>query len=385
LNNYHNYGPTTSFGSPGSEASAGRTHAFAELANESVNRLDALGIETRLAALKTLREIEHSGRQLFMVGPSLPNYVHVHTTASYGYGVPGVYSVSHMVWSAHESRAPSTLIIEHESVAHLEEAERAIAIVNRDSEIRLNLALGVEFKAPIALDSPISRAFSSDLRQASGQGEAAWVVGVGAKSCGELTQLVEQFQAAKWVRAEKQLKRLNHYLSLSPSLEIRALVGPTRNITDRSLCIAVAKKKWPAANDVALLNNAKAVRKLLNPGGPAYASYPRGLPSYQDLIARLAQLGLIPSFTAQMRARALATHLAALVSWGIRALDTAGIEPTDPEAEKEIQELIVLASRHQLGLIGGSDYRGAGTGWSCYLPWMDHPLMKTTIGQLARA
>jgi hypothetical protein len=352
---------------------------------ELVARLDARDEEVRLLAIAALRELERTGRLKLRIGPALPSYDHIHTTASYGYAAPGVCSVARMVWAAHEAGVYSTLMIEHESVAHLGEAERAVAIVNRGMATPLRLVLGVEFKAPIDLNEVDARAFSTQLASATGQGEAAWAVGVGAKPSAELKQLVQQFQAGKSKRAAKQLDRLNRHLSLMPPLALSAVAGPDGNITDRQLCLAVAKAKWPGTDDLTLVEDAGAIRKLLNPGGPGHVPYPRTLPSYQDLIGRLLALGLLPTFTAQLRSHALATCLPLLQAWGIQGLDVAGIEPDEPDAEREIQAFIKLAQEHKLALFGGSDYRGTGTGWSRHAKWMDHPLMRATITRLADA
>ena len=351
---------------------------------ELAAQLDAREIDVRLAALATLRELESASWLKVRIGPALPSYDHVHTTASYGHSAPGVFSVARMVWAAHEARATSTLFIEHESMAHLGEAKRAVAIVNRGMATPLRLALGVEFKAPVALDGTEARQFSASLAAAGGQGEAAWVVGIGAQPSAELERLVHQFQAAKRIRATEQLERLNRHFGLTPSLAFSTVAGLDGNITDRQLCLAVAKAKWPGADDDALVTGAGAVRKLLNPGGPGYAPYPRSMPSYQTLIARLRKLGLIPIFTAQLRGPALAANLSLLQRWGIQGLDVAGIEPDEPGADQAILDFIALAEQHRLPLFGGSDYRGTGTGWTQHAAWMDHPLMRATIARYTR-
>jgi hypothetical protein len=71
-----------------------------------------------------------------------------------------------------------------------------------------------------------------------------------------------------------------------------------------------------------------------------------------------------------------------LQSWGIGGLDTAGIEPGEPDAERAIQQFITLAEQHGLCLFGGADYRGLGTGWVRHATWMDHPLIRATIDRL---
>jgi len=348
-------------------------------------QLDSRVVDERLAALAALRESELRGRLngAAKIGPILPSYDHIHTTASYGFAVPGVFSVAHMVWAAHEAHAYSTLMIEHESVAHLQEADSAVAIVNRGVTDPLRLILGVEFKAPIALQDSDSRLFSNRIANFWGQGEAAWIVGVGAKPCAELTQLVGRFQEAKRVRASHQLAKLNQHLVLMPPLDLRALLTPDGNVTDRLLSLAVAKAKWPDADDATLARRASEVRKSLNPGGAGYAPFPSNLPCYQELIHQLARLGMTPTFTAQLRGEVLARALPLLKSWGVGGLDVAGIEPNEPDAEEEIQQFIELARQHGLALFGGSDYRGVGTGWVKHSAWMDDPSIRATIASFS--
>jgi hypothetical protein len=284
-----------------------------------------------------------------------------------------------MVWAAHEARAFSTLIIEHESLAHISEAKEAVRIVNRGMKKPMRLALGVEFKAPLLLENTPARQFSASLAAAYGQGEAAWVVGIGTLEGPGLAKLVKQFQTAKYERAEEQLKKLNRHFGLKPPLELKRVAGADRNITDRQLCLAIARARWPECDDKTLVKGAGAVRKLLNPGGPGYVRYARSLPSYQELIARLRILRMIPVFTAQLRGRSLAVHLPLLKSWGIAGLDVAGIEPDEPNAGKTISDIIKLAEHHNLAFFGGSDYRGAGTGWTKRAAWMSHPLIRATM------
>jgi hypothetical protein len=348
-------------------------------------QLDSRALDERLSALAALRELELRGQlgRSVRIGPILPSYIHIHTTASYGFAAPGIFSVAHMVWAAHEAQAHSTLLIEHESVAHLEEAESAVGIVNRGVTNPLRLILAVEFKAPIALNDPDSRLFSNSIANFWGQGEAAWIVGVGAKPSAELTRLVGRFQEAKRVRASQQLAKLNRHLVLMPPLDLRALLTPDGNVTDRLLSLAVAKAKWPNADDATLARRAGEVRKSLNPGGAGYAPFPSNLPTYQELIHQLARLGMTPTFTAQLRGQALAQALPLLKSWGVGGLDVAGIEPDDPDAEQAIQQFITLAKQHGLALFGGSDYRGVGTGWVKHSAWMDDSSIRTTIASFS--
>lgn len=348
-------------------------------------QLDSRMLGKRLSALRALRELELRGQlsPSSKIGPRLPSYDHIHTTASYGFAAPGIFSVAHMVWAAHEARAYSALIVEHESVAHLKEAERAVAIVNRGMAKPLRLILGVEFKAAIALNDADSLRFSKNIADVWGQGEAAWIVGVGAKPSTELVRLVSRFQAAKRVRASRQLAKLNRHLGLTPPLKLRTLLTPDGNVTDRLLCLAVAKAKWPDASDEKLAKHASAVRKLLNPGGAGYVPFASDLPSYQELIHQLAGWGMSPTFTAQLRGHALDQALPLLKSWGVKGLDVAGIEPDEPDADRAIRQFITLAKQNGLMLLAGSDYRGAGTGWRKRATWMKHPLIRSTIDRMA--
>jgi len=243
--------------------------------------------------------------------------------------------------------------------------------------------LAVEFKTLISLDDAVSRRFSELILKSWGQGEAAWVVGVGARPGPELTRFVRQFQEAKRVRAEQQLAKLNAHLGLKTAVKLEDVLTPEGNITDRLLSQAIAKVKWPEADDATLAKHGSAVRKMFNPGGPAYAPYPAGLPSYQELTGTLARLGMVPTFTAQLRGAALDEMMPSLLAWGIGGLDVAGIEPCEPDAAQEIGHFIALAERHKLAFMGGSDYRGTGTGWLQHAPWMDHPQVRATIDRLA--
>jgi hypothetical protein len=351
---------------------------------ELVAQLDSFLLSERIAALESLCHLEQRGQltRVDKVGPTLPSYDHVHTTASYGFSLPGVFSAAHMVWAAHESEAYSTVIVEHESLVHLDEARRAVEIVNRGSTQPLRLLLGVEFKAPVAIDDEPSRQFSEGIRKVWGQGDAAWVVAMGASPSGELTRLVRQFQEAKRLRAHQQLERLNHHLALAAPLELADLLTPEGNVTDRLLCFAVAKAKWPEADQATRDKHARSVRKMLNPGGPAHVPFPAGLPSYQELIRMLADLGMTPTFTTQLCGPTFDTMLPWLKACGIRALDVAGIDPDNPDAECDVQQVIALAEKYKLLLFGGADYRGVATGWARHMAWMDHPLIRATIDRL---
>jgi hypothetical protein len=348
-------------------------------------QLESLDQHERLASLQSLRNLEKLGRldASLKAGPVLPSYDHVHTTASYGRGIPGVYSVARMVWAAHEACAYSILMVEHESLLHCEEAKEAVAVVNRDAEHPVRLVLGVEFKTPLALRDAATRRFAESIAATWGQGEAAWVVGIGIEPSEELTRLVALFQKAKRLRAEEQLERLNRHLHLDPPLTLSAIATPEGNITDRSLCFHVARAIGSVGDPLQLARAAAEVRTMLNPGNPGYVPFSSELPCYQDLTAQLLRLGMTPTFTAQLRGQPLDEALPLLKSWGIRGLDVAGVEPESPHAERDIQQLIGLAEKHGLALFGGSDYRGSGTGWQNHAAWMDTPLIRESLDRVS--
>jgi hypothetical protein len=350
-------------------------------------QLDSRNLAERLAALSALRDAEARGDLAPAspkIGPALPSYVHVHTNASYGFDSPGVFSVARMVWAAHEARADAALMVEHESLAHMDEAAQAVAIVNRGAQPLLRLILAVEFKAPIALRDAASRQLSEQILKVWGQGESAWVVAVAARHTPELDQLVRLFQQAKRTRAEQQLAKLNQCLRLKWTVRLDNLLTPDGNVTDRQLSLAVAKAELGDVDEVTLARRGSEIRKMLNPGREAYAPFPPGLPDYQDLVGQLARWGTVPTFTAQLRGQALAGSLPALKSWGMGGLDVAGVEPYEPNAERDIAEFIELARKHDMLLFGGSDYRGTGTGWSRHAAWMDHPLLRASLDRVAR-
>jgi len=352
---------------------------------EFIAGLDSRSLHIRLSALDSLRALELKGklRRTKKIGPVLPNYYHIHTTASYGFGIPGVYSVSHMIWAAHEARVDSTLLIEHESIAHRDEACAAAAIVNRGESHPLRVIFGIEFKAPIALDDAESRRFSHAIGEMWGQNEAAWVVGVGVRPDAELTRLVAHFQEAKRAKAIQQVAKLSLHLGFAHPPDLSCLLGPDCNVTDRSLSFALAQIKCPQVDDRTMGKNASLIRKMLNPGGPGFVPFPEGLPSYQQLIKKLVDMDAIPTFTAQLRGKALEENLPVLKRWGMGGLDVAGIEPDEPNAEKDIGQFIALAKQHEMLILGGADYRGFGTGWLKHSPWMDHPLILSSMARLA--
>jgi hypothetical protein len=346
--------------------------------------LDSRNRTTRLLALETLRNLERLGilDATLQAGPVLPSYDHVHTVVSYGDAIPGLHSVARMVWAAHETHAYSAFLVEHESLLHCQEAEEAVATVNEDAEEPLRLVLGVEFKAPLAFPDAAARRFGDALKERWGQGEAAWVVGIGAQPSEELSQLVHRFQRAKRVRAEEQLDRLNRHFAIRPPLTLPDIATPEGNVTDRSLCYHVAKAVCNQTGQSSCNSVAAEVRRLLNPGEPGYVPWPSELPCYQELIATLRRLGMTPTFTAQLRGEPLVEALPLLKAWGIEGLDIAGIEPHDPSAEHDIELFLDLAERHNLACFGGADYRGAGTGWQQRARWMDAPLIRASMARM---
>ena len=356
--------------------------------NDLARQLEAPDVAARLAAVRALCELERNGGlgpARPRIGPVLPSYDHVHTRWSYGDSVPGVCSVSRVVWAAHEARAPSVFLVEHESLAHIDEATAAVRIVNApDAQPGLRLALAIEFKALIDLDDPAARKLSEAMAALWGQGEAAWVVGVGATRTPELERLARQFREAKRLRAEQQLARLKVHLKLSRRFDLAEILTTEGNVTDRQFSVAVARAELGDAGDVTLARRGSEIRRMLNPGGPGHVPFPTGLPTYQELVPQLARWGMLPTSTAQLRGRAMAELVPALKSWGIAGLDVAGIEPTEPDWEQQIALFIDLAQRHGLALFGGSDYRGTGTGWQRHEAWMDHPFLRGSIDRVAR-
>ena len=74
---------------------------------ELVAQLDSFLLSERIAALGSLCHLEQRGQWKLVgrVGPTLPSYDHVHTTASYGSSIPGVFSAR--TWfGRHTSRKP---------------------------------------------------------------------------------------------------------------------------------------------------------------------------------------------------------------------------------------------------------------------------------------
>ena len=158
---------------------------------------------------------------------------------------------------------------------------------------------------------------------------------------------------------------------------------PEGNITDRSFSWSLARAKHGRVDDESLGKRAAEIRRMFNPGQPGHYPFPTNLPSYVEVLRCLADLGMLPSFTAQLRGRTLESMMAPLRQWGIRALDTAGIEPDEPNAQGHIQHMIRLAEEHDMALFGGSDYRGSGTGWTEIQPWMAHPRIVESLGMVA--
>lgn len=90
---------------------------------------------------------------------------------------------------------------------------------------------------------------------------------------------------------------------------------------------------------------------------------------------------MMPTFTAQLRGGGdtLAQVLPLLMSWAVKGLDVARVEPGEPDAAEEIQQFINLAEQRGLAVFGGSDYCGTGTGFVRHSPWMDDLLIRSPI------
>jgi hypothetical protein len=352
--------------------------------------LDAPSLPNRLEALRALcacHARDDAALPPEARGPCLPSYDHVHSRYSYGSWVPGVCSVAHQVWAAHVNRAPSITAIEHESLAHYEEAMAAVRIVNDfRGASPLPLLLGIEFKARIdarCVPGPAGDLFRRLMLRQWGQDQAAWVIGVGATVTPEIRQLVARFQSVKRQRAAWQLDLLNAHLDLTPPLRLEDLLTDEGNITDRLLCFAVASRLVSPLHSFTPHSIAAQVRRLLNPGQAAGCDYPDDHPGFLELMRVLQNNGLVPFFSAQIRGDDLRTVWPHLEQWGVRGLDTGGIEPDEPDAQAKIQTMLDLAEQRDLFLIGGVDYRGAGTGWTRHQAWMDHPRIVQTRRKLA--
>ena len=345
--------------------------------------LDSPSRDKRLTALRALRAHERGGGKgkppAEAAVPKLPSYDHVHTHASYGQCVPGIYSVSRMVWAAHVHGAESIAIIEHESLEHIDEAIEAVRLVNHGAGRKLRLVLGVEFKAPITADRmPGAQAdrFRHVMRARWGQGELAWVAAMVARPDEELRDLAARFRLAKARRAEQQLSLLCEHLDIRATLALEDILTPEGNVTDRQLAFAVAGACGErASEDVA--RRASTVRGMLNPGQAAHVDMdPAGdLPSYREVLDLLARRDMLPTFTAQLTGEALEEMIGTLCDWGLRGLDTAGIEPYEADAPERIQRFLDSGAAHDLSVFAGVDYRGAGTGWPTREDWMSHPLV----------
>ena len=115
---------------------------------------------------------------------------------------------------------------------------------------------------------------------------------MGAEDSPELRQLVALFQKAKAQRAaEEQLHRLNLHFCLKPKLDLNEVVGTDGNITDRQLCLAVARVTWPKAEAEALLKGTGAIRKTAQSGRAGLcrlSQIPSELPAV-DLAAQKAR------------------------------------------------------------------------------------------------
>lgn len=348
-----------------------------EEVQEAIRALDAPMIGARLWAIRSLRRLELAGTPIPEVGPKLPSYLHVHTNVSYP-GVPGVVSPTHMVWAAHQAGADSILLVEHESQLHVIEAYKAVDIVNEGREKPLEVAFGIEFRAPVDPDSLLGKA----LKQA-GRGNAGWVVGMGlephAFRNNLLGRLAKQFQEAKRNRAKRQLALLRQQLGLN--LALADVATPEGNITERAIAFAAAKAQLdPETSGGRLASRASEIRSEFLEKEPYLAA--DGFVPYENMIVNLAGYGLIPTLTAQVPVDVLAGLIPELKRIGIRALDVAGIEPGEPDAEAKINRIIGLAKQNGFFVFGGSDYRGAGTGWLQPAAWMQDPSIAVSLQRL---
>jgi hypothetical protein len=340
-------------------------------------------LERRLEALDVL--CRDPGRTRSPIDPVLPSYVHVHTAISYGREVPGVYSVTHMLWAAHQNGADTMVLIEHESMAHFEESREALRRINRLRSTPFRLILGIEFKVrivPEVLRGADADRFRADIRRIWGQDELSWIVAMGCVADPRWEPVVRLFQEGKRVRAERQLELLARHLRVQPVPALEKFLTGEGNITDRQLCFSVASVLVKPGDIPGLIRKASEIRRLLNLGQPAYVPCPPNFPSITEMSAQMKTLGTQVFFTAQLRGQALHENAASLKRWGIDGLDTAGVEPDDPGAKEAIQSIIDAADRNGLGVLGGSDYRGTGSGWTRKEPWMNHPLFIRTLGGL---
>lgn len=368
----------------GGAAEVGALAGMEEQAREATQQLDAPNLADRLAALRRLKELEQQGVKMPAVEPALPaaGWIHVHTDRSYP-GVPGAYSPAHMVWAAHRQGANDLYLVDHETVAHIPEGFEAARIVNEGRATPLRVLFGVEFRTRV--DSG-----SDALRDGLGRGvgrdsTAAWVVAMGVPITPEgqvpeaLVRFVRVFQTAKLKRAETQINRLNKEFGLQLSLgDMPTADG--RNVTERALAEAAAQalRNLGSSRDPAQIRD-EHLRNV-----PYLKRY--GFLAYNTVIEVISQLGMTPAFTMQVPAGELEGLLPELKKLGIGALDLSGIESKHPNAERDIQQVIALAERNGMPVVGGSDYRGTGAvGWPNHARWMEDPYLRDSLNQVLGA
>ena len=357
-----------------------------EPVQQAIKGLDAPTEEARLEAVRALREFERRRVRVPTVGPVLPSYAHVHTTGSY-WKLPGTFSPTHMIWAAHEAGAGVIFLVDHETVAHIHEGFEAAQIVNEGSSNPVRPVFGVEFRAPV---NPSRADLLDALRRGVGRGEAAWVVGMGVPVDAEgnppraLGALVAQFQAAKERRGAEQVVSLTTGgIGLKVGLSTESLLPlvTNRNVTERQLSFDIARAVLgaQAGQDALLTMCAAEIRTEIT---KVPYRLEAGFPPYEQVVRRLAEIGMIPSFTMQVSAGDLERLLPELKGIGIRALDLSGIESHHANAVADINSVINLARRNRLPVVGGVDYRGEGAiGWPEAAHWMNNPAIG--IGLLA--
>ncbi len=340
---------------------------------EAIAELDSPKMAVRLAALRKLRELQKQDVAIPIVGPALPSYVHVHSTASYP-AVPGVVSPARMVWAAHQAGAREIFLVDHETLLHIEEGFQAVKIVNEGVKRPLRPVFGVEFKAPVSAQWTALRAA---LQDGVAAGDAAWVVawGVPVDADGKVPQglvnLVGEFQKAKRERAMDQALRLER--ELNDGFDLNSVLGlsPDRNITDRQLAYAAAIQQLgsTASSDELNARASKIRQEVIGPVPLSSAKY--HFPSYETTVALLVQLGMVPTFTMQVKVPALPGLMKDLKEIGLQAFDIAGLEHHHAKVLDDVRTVIALAKKNSMPVLGGVDYRGDGAiGWPQAADWM---------------
>ncbi|MCM8794709.1 MAG: hypothetical protein NC819_02760 [Candidatus Omnitrophica bacterium] len=351
--------------------------------NQAVQGLDAPDEETRLQSIRELRKLETQGVSLPVVGPILPSYIHVHTDRSYP-ELPGTFSATHMIWAAHQADAREIFLVDHETVAHIREGFEAAKIVNEGDPTPLKPIFGVEFRAPV---DPSRIELREALQKGVGRGPAAWVVGMGVPVDGEgnfpaaLGQLVARFQGAKEVRGNEQVLALASGalgLKVAVSREKLESLVVNRNVTERQLSFDIARAELGVdAAQEAVTKRASQVRAAITQ--IPYRTEAGFLP-YEETVRRLAELGMIPTFTMQVSVSDLQRLLPELRGLGIQALDLSGIESHHANAVSDIETAIRLAQQNRMLVVGGVDYRGTGAiGWPQAANWMRTPEIGLTL------